>query len=381
VNRILFLSSEYTGSGHNSIIEALCAQLLRLSPDTQFIVLDGFELGNRLLRSSSRSYDSFAVKFPLLWGLIYQLSAPFKSLVNRFVAYSIRKSLLKQISAFHPDLIVSVHNLFVGSVLNVLDRAHLDIPVISLIADLDNVTPLWADKRAKYIICPSNEAKERMLHAGMRQDQLVLTGFPVRNEFCDKYLPDPQERYRARQNNISILMISGSQGSTQVIKIAKALLNDKRIHLTIIAGHNTRLIQSINRALSAYVGKRITVYGFTKEIKARMMEADLLIMRASPNVLMEAVHLCKPVIVTGALRGQEAKNPQFIIKHKLGLYCRDIHLLPEMIEELCAKGGEKLLQIAQNQYAFRKPDSALEISGLLIRTAKETNTSQSRPIA
>lgn len=371
VNRILFISSEHTGCGHKSITEALSKQLLLLSPDSQFTVIDGFALGNWVLRSSSHNYDSFAVRFPVLWGLFYQLSNPFKPVVNHFVARSIKKSLLKQIDSFHPDVIVSVHNLFVGSVLDILDQTNLDIPFISLIADLDNVTNLWADKRAKYIICPSGEAEQKMRKAGMAQDQLFQTGFPVRSDFCNLKLPEP--RCHASKEDVSILLISGSQGSTQVLKIAKTLLYDEKIHLTIIAGHNTALIKLIESALSPYIGKRVTVYGFIKEIKERMMEADLLIMRASPNVLMEAVNLCKPVIVTGALRGQEAKNPQFVLKHRLGLYCKDLRQLPNMISALLEKDGEQLLQIAQNQYEFRNPESAREITELLIQTAKEPN--------
>ncbi|TGA98333.1 galactosyldiacylglycerol synthase [Sporolactobacillus shoreae] len=378
--RILFLSSEHTGSGHKSIIEALSEQLLLLSPDIQFSIIDGFDLGNWFLRSSSRSYDSFAVKFPLFWGFIYQLGNPFKALVNWMVGQNIRKSLLKQIDAFHPDLIVSVHNLFVGSVINVLDRADLDIPVISLIADLDNVTDLWADKRAKYIICPSEEVKQIMLHAGMTNDQLFLTGFPVRRKFCDVHLPKPLH-WRENEKNISVLLMSGSQGSAQILKIAQTLLNDEKIRITIIAGHNTSLKKFLEKALSPYVGKRVSIYGFIREVEKRMMEADLLILRASPNVLMEAVNLCRPIIVTGALRGQEAKNPQFVLKHQLGLYCRDISSLPNMISALFANHGEKLMQISKSQYLFRKPESAHAIAQLLIQTAKETHTSQDQPIA
>lgn len=373
VSRILFISSEHTGCGHKSITEALSKQLQLLSPDIQFTVIDGFDLGSRILRSSSRGYDSFAVKFPALWGLIYRLSSPFKQLVNWFVAHNIRKPLLEKIDAFHPDVIVSVHNLFIGSVINVLDRAHLSIPVISLIADLDNVTSLWADKRAKYIICPSDEAEQRMLKAGMSQDQLFHTGFPTRSDFCDLKLPKKPDLRHMRKNFISILLMSGSQGSTQVLKIAKILLSDEKIHLTIIAGHNTALIKLMESTLSPYIGKRVTIYGFIKEVKARMMEADLLIMRASPNVLMEAVNLCKPVIVTGALRGQEAKNPHFVLKHRLGLYCKDLRQLPTMISALLENDGEQLLQIAQNQYEFKKPESARKITELLIQTAKEPN--------
>lgn len=373
MNRILFISSEHTGSGHKSIIQALSKQLLRLSPDIQFTVIDGFELGGRFLRSSGRSYDFFAVHFPVLWGLIYQLSNPFKALINSVVAHSIKRSLLKQIDAFHPDLIVSVHNLFVGSVINVLDRADLDIPVISLIADLDNVTSLWADKRTRCTICPSHEARQSMENAGITSDKLFLTGFPVRCEFCDLNLSVPLHRPDIHNEDVSILLISGSQGSARVLKIAKILLNNERIRITIIAGHNTALKKFMEKSLSSYIGHRVMIYGFVADVKTHMLRADLVIMRASPNVLMEAVNLCKPVIVTGSLNGQEAKNPEFVLKHRLGLYCSDINRLPSMIAELLKNDGEGLIQIAESQYIFRKPESTREIAELLIQITKRVD--------
>lgn len=376
MNRILFISSENTGGGHKSITKALSKQLSLHHPEIQFKVIDGFMLGNWLLRGPSHIYDTLAVELPSLWGFIYRLSNPFKKLVNWVVARNIKKSFLKQVRTFQPDLIVSVHEVFVGSVIQVLNHAHLDIPVISLIADLDNVTNLWADKGVKYIVCPSDEAKKSMHEEGIADNQLYLTGFPVRSEFCDPNLPEPLNWHDPGKKYISILLISGSQGSPQVLKIIKSLLKQANIHITIIAGYNTILKKIIEKHFSKYVGDRLTIYGFIKEIKERMEEADLLILRASPNVLMEAVNLCKPVIVTGALRGQEEKNPQFVLRNKLGFYCRDISELPDLISELFENNGEKLLQTAKNQYRFRKPESARNIAELLIKTVNETNTSR-----
>ncbi|WP_353948376.1 glycosyltransferase [Sporolactobacillus sp. Y61] len=382
MNRILFISSKHTGGGHQSIIKALSQQLLLLSPETAFSVIDGFELGHGFLRFSSRSYDSFAIKFPALWGLIYQLSTPFKPLVNLFIARSIRKSLLKQIHIFHPDIIVSVHNLFVGSVIHILRQEGLDIPVISLIADLDHVTSLWADKRAKYILCPTEESRQRMLKAGMAKDQLILTGFPVRREFCDLNPDTPFHRPLKDRKDLSVLLISGSQGSAQVIRIARTLLRNQNIRITIIAGHNAHLKKTMEKALySSSAGNRVTIYGFVREMSTRMKEADLLIMRASPNVLMEAVNLCKPVIVTGALRGQEARNPQFVLKYELGFVCKDVDRLPNIISALMKNHGEQLKRLAEHQYRFRKPESARRITERLIQTASEAHTSRSLPIA
>ena len=86
---------------------------------------------------------------------------------------------------------------------------------------------------------------------------------------------------------------------------------------------------------------RIQIYGFTKDIKKYMLAADILVIRASPNVLMEVVNLCKPIIIVSALKGQEEKNPKFVVRHNLGIYCKDIKMLPEMVTQLLFTKWEK----------------------------------------
>lgn len=365
--KILFISSENTGSGHKSITEALTKQLLRLDPDLQITVVDGFTLGNGFLRLCARVYDPLAVRLPAVWGLIYYFGDPFKPLINVIVSSLTQKSFRRKLNEVQPDLIVSVHALFVGSVLHIMKKANMDIPVVSLIADLDNIASLWADRRAKWIVCPTPEAKQKMIRAGIKESALFETGFPVRTEFSDA-LPAVSKKSGPK----SILIISGSQGSDRVGKIVRHLIGLTDIRITVIAGHNSRLKARIETLSAQSAGNQVTVYGFVREMKERMSEADMIIARASPNVVMEAVNLCKPVIVVGALRGQEARNPDFIERHGLGVYCRRIADLPAVVTKLLENDGEGLRRIRDNQDRFRKPGAARDISRLLIDTVSES---------
>lgn len=351
-----------------------------MSSDIQVTVIDGFDLGNWFIRTAGRIYNPLAVKLPALWGCIYQISGYMKKLINHIVSGSIHKSLLRTIHELHPDLIVSVHALFVGSVLNVLEQEHLKIPVVTFVADLDNVSSLWADKRARCIICPTDEAKQSMIKEGIEKDRLCVTGFPVREDFCDTNPLLFPEYSSKTQRDTSVLLVSGSQGSSQVLKIAKTLLQSKDIHVSIIAGNNSILKKFLEKYLAPFIGSRVTVYGFVKDMKRRMSEADILIIRASPNVLMESVNLCKPVIVIGALKGQEQKNPEFVLRNNLGLYCRDIKQLPEMIRALQENHFEKLKQISCSEYKFRNPNAARDIAGLLIHQRPDVIEECTAPI-
>lgn len=367
--KIMFLSAEKTGSGHKSITESLKHQLKILNPNVEVSVIDGFSLGNKLMSWTGNSYNFFAVYTPALWSFVYKIGDFTVRPAISIFGSMINKKLMKCIEEVKPDIIVSVHALFLGSVLNVLKKNKLDIPVMPVIADLDNVARLWGDKRSACTICPSIESKHTMLSAGLLEEKLKLTGFPVRAEFCELSSDDATsskayDEFTIKEK-LNFLIVSGSQGSAQILKITEALLKAKNSCVTIIAGNNKILKSYLEKELASF-GERVNILGFTKEIKKYMKEADMLVVRASPNVLMEAINLNKPIIVTGSLMGQEAKNPDYILKHGLGVVCKDMKKLPGVVEELLAENGKKINEIKENQRNFIKRNAALEISEIIL---------------
>lgn len=363
--KIMFLSAEKTGSGHKSITESLKHQIRALNPNVEFSVIDGFSLGNSFVTWTGNSYNFFAVYTPALWSLVYKLGDYMVRPTVASFSYMINKKLMQHINEIKPDIIISVHALFLGSVLNILKRNNLNIPFIPVIADLDNVTPLWGDKRSTCTICPSLESKQTMLSVGLPEEKLRLTGFPVRAEFCEGLEQNNDESEFALKDKLNFLIVSGSQGSTQILKISEALLKTENSRVTVIAGNNKILKSFLEKELSSY-GDRVNILGFTKEIKKHMSEADIMVVRASPNVLMEAINLNKPVIVTGSLKGQEAKNPDYVAKYGLGVVCRSTKKLPSVVEDLLADNFKKIKDIKRNQKNFIKKNAALEIAEIIL---------------
>ena len=77
-------------------------------------------------------------------------------LINSFIEILIRNQFLELLDEVKPDLILSVHPNFNGSILNILEKQYIKIPFVTLIADLVNISPLWMDVRADYIISPTS---------------------------------------------------------------------------------------------------------------------------------------------------------------------------------------------------------------------------------
>jgi UDP-N-acetylglucosamine:LPS N-acetylglucosamine transferase len=366
VGSILFITAQNTGGGHTSITRAVTARLERLRPGLTLAEVDGFSLGGGYTDAAGRMYNAVATFAPHLWGTIYAMGNLFVRPFNVFTARTIRKRLAAKLAETDPDLIVTVHPCYVGSVLNVLHSLGRDIPVVAIVADLDNVSYLWADPRTTLTLCPTKESYATMRKRGVPEERLALTGFPVRDAFSSVPVEAAGPGDVAGRP-IRFLLMSGSQGGFKTGAVAALLLRLFDCHVTIIAGRDRLLKQTLEANMVPRHGDRLAVRGFVDDVERYMLESDVLLLRASPNTLMEAVTLCKPVIVIGSFSGQEARNPEFAEREHLGVRCNTLRDLPRTVSDLIADGGAKLQEIRDSEWRYRRPEAASDIAASIIR--------------
>lgn len=371
MKKILILTAENTGHGHKSITQSICEQYDMLKYPVEVKEVDSFSLGGRLIQFSGRIYNGLAVNTPLLWKLVYQSSNIHPGLVNFIISKMIKKNFLKLIRETKPDIIVSLHACFVGSVLNIIEEEKLNIPLITYVADFDNVTSLWADKRTLCTICPTENSKRTMVKCGVSENRIKVFGFPARDRF-NRYNLDNEElapiACTKQDGIIKFMIMNGSQGTKKSVRMAKVLLDNFNCNVTILAGRNKALKALLETLLFPKYKDRVTILGFVENVEHYMLNSDILILRASPNVVTEAVNLCRPIIVTGSLLGQEEKNPQFVVDNNLGIICRKISHLPEAVDSLLAEDGRKLNQIYLSQLKYRKPQAAKDIAEFIFNS-------------
>ena len=101
-------------------------------------------------------------------------------------------------------------------------------------------------------------------------------------------------------------------------------------------------------------------------MQKEMADKDLLIARGSPNSLMEGVVMNLPLIVTGALPGQEQDNPQLIANHNLGVVCEGPEKIPQQIDILLQDHCRQYREIAAAQREYRDLDNAKKIAEYLV---------------
>ena len=362
IRNILIISSNFTGHGHKSITEALCEKFEE-NKDVNVHVVDGFSLGGNTLLKIGKSYGPITRASEGLWELIWELSAITASLVNEAVELMVENNFMKLFEEVKPDLILSVHPNFNGSIINILEKHNIKIPFITLIADLVSIYPLWSDPRVDYIISPTQEAKNKCIEYGVSEEKIKVLGFPVRSRFYKK-VEDIKEDTMAIP--LKCLIMSGGEGVGNMRKIAEILLNNFNCIVKIVAGRNNRLRNRLEQTLVEKDGDKVEIYGFMENIQDLMMSSDIAFTRGSPNVMMESIACNVPLVITSALPGQEEGNPAFAEKHNLGVVCTDIKNMQNIISDLLANNGQKLKEIKSSQRCYTNPNVAKNIVDFIL---------------
>jgi len=183
-------------------------------------------------------------------------------------------------------------------------------------------------------VVPTDEAFDLMRRRGFPTSKLVRTGFPVHPKFA-AYAGTRREA-RARLgvdlDPFTVLVTSGGVGAGQLRELVLEL--DRTYpdqQLLVITGKNTALRQEL-QALG--LRPSIHIYGFVHNMEELMAASDIIITKAGPGTLMEALVMRRPVIITEAVGMQERGNIDFVLNHELGLFCPTIDRIGPAVAEL-----------------------------------------------
>jgi len=317
---IVFLSSD-TGGGHRSAAEAVIEAI-----ELEFGDSISTELVDILLNFAPRPFNRLPslypkmVRVPRAWGLGYHLSnGNRRSRLLTASAWPYVKKSLRKIPERHPsNLIVSVHPLANDLVLRALDPSSP--PFITVVTDLVSTHALWFHRRADLCIVPTETAKMRALRYGLRSEKVSVVGLPVADRFCHP-TGDPvhiKTRLGWPVNRPLILLVGGGEGMGPIEGTARAIANACPVaSLVIITGRN----KVLKERLSAQDWPIPTfIYGFVREMPDFMRAADILVTKAGPGTISEALIAGLPMVLYCRLPGQEDGNVTHIVSNGAGVW-------------------------------------------------------------
>jgi 1,2-diacylglycerol 3-beta-galactosyltransferase len=365
--RILFLFSD-TGGGHRSAAEAVIEALERAYPNRYDIrLVDAFkEYAPRPLNYLPASYP-FMMRAPRAWGLGYRISnghGRARALTGIAWPY-VRAAARRLLADTKPDLVVSVHPVLVAPVIRALGRDRP--PVLTVVTDLVTTHALWYHHRVDLCLVPTESARQRALAFGMRPEQVDVVGLPVSERFCQP-VSDP---LRLRQelgwppDRPMVLVVGGGEGMGPLYEIARALASKGgNLGLAVVAGRNTRL----QAQLEATAWEVPTfIYGFERRMPQMMQAASLLVTKAGPGTVTEALNAGLPMVLYSYLPGQEEGNVGYVVDQGVGLWAPGPERTANAVSSWLS-GPEELKQAAATCRRIARPDAAKRVAEVIAST-------------
>ena len=366
--KVLLITSDNTGLGHKSVSSSINEHLSSDYSNIKIKTINGFLLAGTLGKVTENTYMPLVRYAKPFWKIYYEFISKHSKILNTYVAFTIKKQFIKIVDEFKPDLIVSVHPAFVGSILDILSKNNLDTPLIVVICDIFKISGLWIDKRTHSTICPNIHTKNYLLNNEISEESILLSGFPVREQFKSKLLnhnstQQIQNKITYMQEGIlNFLFICSSESTKNIREITKILLANFNCSLTIITGKNKRLNDILDKTLQTKYPDRIEILGYVDDIIHYMTSCDMLITKGGPNTIMEAINCNTPLILINSVPGQEEGNIDFVELNNLGISCiKNKELVPK-INNLLADDMFLLSKIKQSQLNFQDLTAVDKIS-------------------
>ncbi len=358
---ILILFSD-TGGGHRSAAEAIIEALeLEYGEACTTEMLDFFKGYAPLPFNKMPDWYPDMVKTPQLWGLSFKMSD------GRMRARAITASMwpyvgraARKIVRDNPaDLVVTVHPLATTVILKALGENRP--PFITVVTDMVTAHALWYDQRADLILVPTETARQRAIEYTMPPEKVRVVGQPVAERYC---VPTGDKKALRRklgweQDKTIVLLVGGGEGMGPLGKTTRAIATSGLdVGIVIVAGRNQRLkahLESLDWPVPVHI------YGFTKEMPDFMRAADVLVTKAGPGTIAEALNASLPIILYARLPGQEDGNVTFVLEENVGVWAphprETVDTLRKWVEN-----PEARQEIVSNCQRAARPDASRQIA-------------------
>jgi 1,2-diacylglycerol 3-beta-galactosyltransferase len=361
---ILFLFSD-TGGGHRSAAQAIIEALhLEFKDRITTQMVDIFQdFAPRPLNYLPKWYP-YMVRFPEVWGAGYRISNGSRRarLIVKSAYPYIRRSLHRLIENNPADMIVSVHPLANDPFLHALGKVHP--PFITVVTDLVTTHAMWYHKDVDLCLVPTEAARQRGLLANLKPEQLQVVGLPVTECFCqppgDK--SDLRHQLGWPAHIPVVLLVGGGEGMGPLEKTASAIANaNLLITLVIVTGRNTELKE---RLTARQWPMKTFIYGFVDEMPDFMCAADILVTKAGPGTISEALNAGLPMVLYSRLPGQEDGNVDFVISEGVGVWAPTTNEIIHTLQ-LWVTQPAKRQRVAAACTKAAHPQAAREIATIL----------------
>jgi 1,2-diacylglycerol 3-beta-galactosyltransferase len=191
----------------------------------------------------------------------------------------------------------------------------------------------------------------------MPPEKVEVVGLPV----ADRYCAPVGEKKALRQqlgwpvNKAIALLVGGGEGMGPLGKTARAIdESGLDLGIVIVCGRNTKL----RAKLEALTWENPTfIYGFTRDMPDLMRAADVIVTKAGPGTIAEALNANLPIILYSKIAGQEDGNVTFVESEGAGIWAPKPQLVVRALTRWICRPDERQRAV-ENARRVARPESA-----------------------
>lgn len=362
-------------AGHINPALAVAGRLRQLMPDSEFLFIgaegkmemelvprEGYEIKGLKITNISRGRNLAAIKHN------------FETLKNVAVSHHDAKVIIKN---FKPDAVIGTGGYVCYPVLMAAHGLHIPTAVHESNAMPGLTTKMLADKVDK-IMVGFEESCKHYHHP----ERVVVTGTPVRGEFCEFTKQQAKEKLGIPSDMPLVVSVWGSLGSKHmngIIGDMIPLINENsgfRLIHSIGNMYYDSFMQKLNESCPGYGAKGVDVRRYIYDMPCVMAAADLILCRAGASTLSELSFMGKPVIIVpspNVTDNHQEKNAR-VLENAGGAIVKleGEFDAQSLYDEVCMLLSDKarMAEMAQAMKALAVDDAVDRISSIVLDLVK-----------
>jgi len=369
--RILIATAGF-GDGHNSaarnLAEALEGRALAK-------VVDPIDLGAPRLNKKLKGFYRFVTTYlPKVWYKIYQ-GTDRQNFDKRMLPFmrALEGALAEEINEFQPDVFVCTYPLYPYSYRHALkDGLVTRLPLVTVVTDSIEINGTWLNAKTDHWLVTDEWTKRRMIEEGCAGRKIVETGFAVSPKFIKmegvEVEDGPKEELR--------VLFFPTAIKPHVRRVARKLLEDSRVTVTIVLGRNFRKLYSRALQVKKNHPGRVKIKGWTRKVPELLCSHDLVIGKAGGATTHEALSAQCPMWIHHLVPGQEEGNVSYLRKLGVGELVEKEKDIPMQVERLLENGGAKWKEIKRRLKESTRPEGAVNVADFVMNIVTEHNEEQ-----
>ncbi len=311
---VLFALSD-TGGGHRAVSSALAAEITHQTNGAVTSTIADVLTHIRLpfVRSAPGIYDRLSVDFGRVYDAGFALTnSPVRvGWIARTIYALGRDAIGELLQEAAPKLVVVTHPVLLAHLACWARRDFgFSFKVVTVVTDPVSFHAGWSCRDVDACVVFTEAARDRLARLGVPRERIALGGFPVHPSFDRDAMRQSEARAALGLDaeRFTVLVTGGLAGVGYRASLVQALDARGDTQTLVVAGHNAGMRRTLDASTDA---TRTRVFGPVSNMATLMAAADVVVTKAGPSTLMEALALRKPCIITRAVGAQEADNVSY----------------------------------------------------------------------